>query len=306
MVDIEFDYLQDKITMKFNLTDDFNSVFDKYYQKANIEPNSVVFMAHAMTIPKDKKIIDIMDTSEKLTNKIYISVFPLYLNNNQVFEQSKEIICPKCSEQCIIKIKDYLVELYCYKCNHSTFMRLDEFKDSQKLDLAKIKCEICNVKNMGNSFDHVFFYCQNCKTKTKTETKTEKDYKVIESFYHTAKNLIIILNYGENCENKTSIDFEEEMELNQSYKYQLVGVIELLEDGNYISFTRTENNSWSYNEYKNNLMPFDAIKNIGKIVALFYYCNNQGFVLNLKFLVCQQYNLILTEVWQVVLFFSFC
>ena len=164
MVDIEFDYLQDKITMKFNLTDDFNSVFDKYYHKANIEPNSVVFMAHAMTIPKNKKIIDIMDTSEKLTNKIYISVFPLYLNNNQVFEQSKEIICPKCSEQCIIKIQDYLVELYCYKCNHSTFMRLDEFKDSQKLDLAKIKCEICNVKNMGNSFDHVFFYCQNCKT----------------------------------------------------------------------------------------------------------------------------------------------
>ena len=144
--------------MKFKITDKFSNVFNKYYQKVGIEPNSVLFMAHSMSIPGDKKILDIMDKNEKLNKKMKIVVL-----NDKVIKQSKEIICPKCLEQCKIKIKNYLIELYDCKNNHSTKMKLDEFKESQKIDLSKIKCDICNKRNMGHSYHHIFYYCLNCR-----------------------------------------------------------------------------------------------------------------------------------------------
>ena len=100
-----------------------------------------------------------MNQIEKRDKKIYIAVFPLYLNDNKkVIVESKEIICPKCFEQCRIQIKDYNIELFDCKNNHLTIISIDKFKESQKIDLTKIKCNICNNKSMGNSFDHAFYY----------------------------------------------------------------------------------------------------------------------------------------------------
>jgi serine/threonine protein kinase len=121
--------------------------------------------------------------------------------------------------------------------------------------------------------------CKNC-----SKIQVHKESK---SFYHTAKNLIIILNRGENCENKTVIDFDEELILNteveryQQIQYQLIGIIEENEDGNYISFTRNENNLWSYNGDKNNVTNFQVVKSLGleTVVALFYYCNKNELIL---------------------------
>ena len=163
MIGLEFDYEQNKVFMQANLYDYFSTVINKYYQKTQIEPNSVIFMAHSIQIQENKRIIDVMNQIEKINNKIYIAVFPLYINNKKVIEDSKEIICPKCSEQCLIKIEDYIIKLFDCKNNHSTIMKLDNFKESQKIDLGQIKCNNCNDKNLGNTYNHSFFYCNNCK-----------------------------------------------------------------------------------------------------------------------------------------------
>ena len=164
MVELEFDYEQSKVFLQANLTDYFSNVITKYYQKTLIEPNSVIFVAHSFKVQENNRIMDIMDQSDKKNNKLYIAVFPLYINvNKKVIEDSKEIICPKCSEQCQIKIEDYNVKLFDCKNNHSTILSLNHFKESQKIDLSQIKCNFCKNKNIGNSFDHIFFYCRNCK-----------------------------------------------------------------------------------------------------------------------------------------------
>ena len=113
-------------------------------------------------------------------------------------------------------------------------------------------------------------FCNKCKKATV--------HKESKSFYYTAKNIIIILNRGENCENKTFIDFGEELEL-LIFKYQLIGIIELKEDGEYISFTRNENNTWCFNGDEGNKMPFDALKGIGTVVSLFYYRIDNNMIL---------------------------
>ena len=164
MVELEFDYQQNKVFMKVNPSEYFNTIINQYYLKAQIEPNSVTFFAHSVQIQENKRVIEVMNQLEKMNNKMYIMVFPLYINNNKnVVEDSKEIICPKCYEQCRIKIEDYKVNLYDCKNNHSTVLELNKFKETQKIDLSKIKCNICNIKNMGNSFNHIFLDCLNCK-----------------------------------------------------------------------------------------------------------------------------------------------
>ena len=163
MVELEFDYQQNKIILHANLNDYFSTIFWKYFQKSQLQQNSVIFFAHSVQIQENKRLIDIMNQTEKRDNKMYISVFRLYINDNEkVVVESKEIICPKCFEQCRIKIEDYNIRLYDCKNNHSSLMKLDQFHESQKIDLSQIKCNFCNNKNMGNSFNHTFFYCKNC------------------------------------------------------------------------------------------------------------------------------------------------
>ena len=165
MVELEFNFQENKICINANLNDYISTIINKYYQKAQIAPNSVIFVSNSIQIPENKKIIDIMDNLEKSNNKIYITVLPLDINNNNKKEigDSKQIICPKCLEQCQIKIEDYKVKLFDCKNNHLTIMNLDNFQESQKIDLNKIKCNICNIRNLGNSFENTFFYCTNCK-----------------------------------------------------------------------------------------------------------------------------------------------
>ena len=121
MIDIEFQYLQNIIVITSNLNDNFSTVFSNFYERVEIEPNSVMFLFDNKKISENKKIIDFISETEKLNNKITISVIPLNINNNhKIFEVSKEIICPKCSRQCRIKMKDYLIELYDCINKHTT------------------------------------------------------------------------------------------------------------------------------------------------------------------------------------------
>ena len=127
MVELEFEYLQFKYVIQVNLTDSFSKSCDQFYQKAEIIPKSVFFMANSILLTGDKKIGDIMNETEKYNKKMHISVFPLYLDGkDKVIVESKEVICPKCLEQCRIKIQDYIVYLYNCKNNHSIMIRLDK------------------------------------------------------------------------------------------------------------------------------------------------------------------------------------
>ena len=187
MVEIEFEYLQNKIVIYANLSDYFSNISYKFYQKAGADPNSIIFFAHSQKITEDKKLEDIMEETEKFNQKIIISVYPININNNnKIIEQSKEIICPKCLKQCRIKFNDYFVELFGCVNNHITKMRLDEFEENQKIDLAKIKCDVCKIKNIGSIYNDKFFYCQNCKVNLCSLCKEE----------HNNNNHLII-NYNQ-------------------------------------------------------------------------------------------------------------
>jgi hypothetical protein len=156
------------------------------------------------------------------------------------------------------------------------------------VDILSKKCENLTLKNAFNTFinDRIILkedkniYCENCRMVTQ--------HRESKKFYVTGKNLIIVFDRGENSKNTQFIDFNEQLILNtmevEKYKevrYQLIGIIEKIENENnqeeYISFIKKENNQWVSNKGK--LIIFEDIKKIGIVVSLFYYCFNNNMVL---------------------------
>ena len=297
MVEVEFDYNQIKTTILANLTDDFGTIINKYCQKTQIDKNTVTFFAHSVQIPENKKLINIMNQIEKRDKKMFVAVFSLYLNDNQkVIVESKEIICPKCFEQYRIKIEDYNIILFDCKNNHITYMSLDKFKESQKIDLSQIKCHFCNNKSMGNSFDYTFYYCLNCKKNICVLCKTkhkenhiiinydQKEYKCpihFDSYYkycHDCKmNICMLCNQNhsshklENFENiisnpdskRNEIDkLKEEIDnFNNNVKKIINGLNQLIQ--NMETYYEIFNDI--YNNYNVSNKNYQVLKNVSEI-----------------------------------------
>ena len=74
------------------------------------------------------------------------------LNLNESIIKSKDIICPKCFDIAKIYIKDYKIKLKCKNKHISNNILIDEYENSQKMDLSKIICHNCKTKNKGNTY----------------------------------------------------------------------------------------------------------------------------------------------------------
>ena len=121
MVEIEFNFEQRRVTMQANLDDYLSTIINKYCAKTQLDKNSVIFITHSMQIKEDKKVKEIMNQIENINKRMYIAVFPLIKDENEsVFVDSKDIICPKCSNLCRIKIEDYNVKLTQFFFNNLT------------------------------------------------------------------------------------------------------------------------------------------------------------------------------------------
>ena len=82
----------------------------------------------------------------------------LYLNedfnNTQKIIRSKDIICPKCGEICLLKINDYKISFYdCKKEEKLNNILLDEYEYIQKIDQSKIICDDCKYTNKSNTYN---------------------------------------------------------------------------------------------------------------------------------------------------------
>ena len=169
----------------------------------------------------------------------------------------------------MINFIPYNVDILTHKCQKKDNFHLKDGFDcllNDRIELnqsKKIQCNKCN-----NFTDHY-------------ESKT---------FYHTAKDLIILFDRGEDFSNKTFIDFDEQLVLNHKeveryneVRYDLASVLVKLESNKekeeYVSFMNYGNNNWVSNKNKLNPINFDAVKKSGIIIALFYYSNDNNLIL---------------------------
>ena len=108
-----------------------------------------------------------MTELEKQNQKIKVLVNMLEDKSDDkkdVIIKSKDIICPECSEPCIITLENCKIKLFGCVNNHITKdIGLLDFPETQKIDISKIICDKCKVNNKGESTDHKFYKCLTCK-----------------------------------------------------------------------------------------------------------------------------------------------
>ena len=169
MVEIEFIYNSRNIIIQGKLEANFETIMDKFINKAQIEKNSVYCLYQGKILDysnNDSKLVDIIVSNDKASNKIKILVHDKNdaRNKDNSLVPSKNIICPECKGFSQIKIKDYKINIFDCKNGHNiNGILLKDFQNTQKIDISQIICHNCEGKNKSIINNNEFYRCINCK-----------------------------------------------------------------------------------------------------------------------------------------------
>ena len=144
MIQIKFLYKGSIIPIQCNKNDNLKDIFNKFEIK--IRNNSVFYLYKGNKINKELKLEEIIGEDD--INNINILVNSIDEINKNNLIKSKYIICPECKENIRFRIKDYKIKLYDCKNGHNIDnILLEEYENTQNIDISKIICNICNINN---------------------------------------------------------------------------------------------------------------------------------------------------------------
>ena len=164
MASIEFIYKGHNTIILCNINDKIKDIINKYITKTSINKNSVIFLYSGNIIDEGLKLSEIIGKEEKDKIKIIIVDSEDDKDNNKLKIKSKYIICPKCQENIKYKMNEY--KIYLYECKNGHRMNnilLNEFENTQYIDISKIICDICKENNKGETYKNGFYRCINCE-----------------------------------------------------------------------------------------------------------------------------------------------
>ena len=187
MEEVIFTHNKINTTIQCNFNEQMKDIFKKYSIKSGINIKSVYFEYSGNKINENLTLSQTIGQNEKLLNKIEILVYNIEeLNNNEnktVIVKSNNIICPKCKEIASMKIKYDKIDIYgCKKGHNIKDILLNEFENTQNINISKIKCDKCKINNKGNIYNKLFYKCLNCKMNlcTKCKLSHDNDHNIID------------------------------------------------------------------------------------------------------------------------------
>lgn len=166
MATIEFDYNGNLMTMQCNLDEKFIDILKRLSLKIKINLDTVNYLYSGNIINnKELTFSEMANSTDKQRNQMNIQIYDIGIEGtvNSII-QSKDIICPECGENCLISIDDYKIILYnCINNHQIDGIKLEEYNNTQKIDLKKIVCDECKIKNKRYSYKNIFYRCNQCK-----------------------------------------------------------------------------------------------------------------------------------------------
>ena len=119
---------------------------------------------------------------------------------------SKDIICPECKENIILDIKNFNINLKGCKNKHeiNNVLLLNEYEESQKIDISKIILDICKIHNKSNSYKNEIYICNTCNKNMcpLCKSKHDKNHLIInyeDKNYICKKHNETFIKYCETC-----------------------------------------------------------------------------------------------------------
>ena len=167
MAEVIFIYNQIYTTIQCDFKEQMREIIKKYGVKSGIDINSVYFLYSGNLIEENLTFEEIIGQNDKQLNRIKVLVCKLedlnqYNQNSLFFVKSNNIICPECKEIAFINIRDYKINIYGCKNGHNIKnILLNEFYNTQNIDISKIICENCKINNKGNKYNNLFYKCCN-------------------------------------------------------------------------------------------------------------------------------------------------
>ena len=220
MLQVEFDLNQNVTMIQANSKDSFKDAINKFVQKSLINPDSAYFIANGNIINPEKSIESQMTELNKKNNKIKVLINITEEEKKEeekVFIKSNDIICPQCQEPCRIKIEDnFKIKLYDCVNNHITNnINLKDFKETQNINISKIICGKCKIKNKGNTTNNEFYRCLTCNMNLCILCKTNHDqtHNLInyeQKNYICQKHSDSLIKYCKKCNLNICYSCEEE------------------------------------------------------------------------------------------------
>ena len=121
MAKMIFNYKGVEKEIQCNINEKIKDILKRYANKVGIDITKVFFVYNGNIINDDNIILnEILNEEDKRRNIMNILVNEI--NKTIIKEnikESKEIICPKCNENILIKINEYKINLFNCKNNHN-------------------------------------------------------------------------------------------------------------------------------------------------------------------------------------------
>ena len=203
-----------------NFYDKMKDIINTFIRKTQKENAKLIFKYNGDLINKElsfqqnakesdlkaKKMEILVEEGESIDNK----------KNNKI--KSKEVICPDCGENILIKLKDNKINLY--ECKNGHFKNnilYEEYENIQKIDLSNIKCDYCKSITRNNTFNNEFYICNTCKMQLCPLCKSshEKKHNIInydDKNCICRKHSVNYLKYCKNCKENMCMLCENEHE----------------------------------------------------------------------------------------------
>ena len=143
--------------------DKMKDICNKYISKIQSNINQLYFIYGSNKLNLDLTFDQLANEIDKERNMMSILVYENKIIKTDGIIKSKDIICPKCGENCLIDFNDYKIKLYECKNKHEiNNILLKEYNNTQNINLNNIICSICN-NNKNISYNNIFYKCLTCK-----------------------------------------------------------------------------------------------------------------------------------------------
>ena len=163
MAEIIFTYNTIPTVIPCNKNESMKEICQRFANKVQINISKVYFLYGGQTLDINQTFNNILKDYDKNSNRINVLVYSYEnKNENNNLEISKDIICSKCGNICLISFNKYKINISGCINNHLiNDIALSEFQNFQKIDSSKILCNDCKNNNKRNSYN--FYKCLTCK-----------------------------------------------------------------------------------------------------------------------------------------------
>ena len=166
MAEVIFNYDGYDTKIQCNINEKIENVIDKFLIKMDKKEENLnyFYLYNGTNIKKEltfNEQANDLDKKRKIMNVLVTKIGENKNEGNEII--SKDIICPICKENVFIDIKNFKISFNGCKNNHSiNDIHLNEYEETQKLDISKIICEICNKNDKSKTHNNEFHICNTC------------------------------------------------------------------------------------------------------------------------------------------------